>query len=237
MKFWFFIGCLLNRSNYIFYLNYHFIRNLNLYANCIYINSVYYCTLVQSTHGRDFEKFLKFLTRKNLLKVYNIHYSGKAGGYQYYTIFPQVVNFFTRLSWEKPTFFILFAISEVNIPHFGSIYIIRPRFLFSYIFLLLRFYVVEELEVQTLDGKELSEIKLGGYYIMFGDILFGPIRSDRWDQVTKDKILARGVPAFIVSIFSSYFVLDINTITYSKSKKSCLLYDAKRHSWSLSFKY
>ena len=198
---------------------------------------MYYCTLVHSTHGRDFEKFLKFLTRKNLLKVYNIHYSGKAGGYQYYTIFPQVVNFFTSLSWEKPTFFILFAISEVNIPHFGSVYIIRPRFLFSYIFLLLRFYVVEELEVQTLDGKELSEIKLGGYYIMFGDILFGPISSDRWDQVTKDKILARGVPAFIVSIFSSYFVLDINTITYSKSKKSCLLYDEKRHSWSLSFKY
>ena len=217
-------------------MSYHSLRNLSLYANCIYISSVHLCTLVNSTHGRDLDKFLKFLTRENLLKVYNIHYSGKAGGYQYYTIFPQVLNFFTSLSWEKPTFFILFAISEVNIPHFGSIYIIRPRFLFRFIFLVLRFYTLEELKVQTLDGKELSEIKLGGYYIMFGDILFSPIRSDRWDQVTKDKILARGVPAFIVSIFSSYFVLDINTITYSKSKKSCLLYDAKRHSWSLSFK-
>ena len=201
-----------------------------------YVSFIFYCNQVNSIHDKDIARFLEFLTRENLLKVYNIHYSGKAGGYQYYTIFPQVLNFFTSLSWEKPTFFILFAISEVNIPHFGSIYIIRPRFLFRFIFLVLRFYTLEELKVQTLDGKELSEIKLGGYYIMFGDILFSPIRSDRWDQVTKDKILARGVPAFIVSIFSSYFVLDINTITYSKSKKSCLLYDAKRHSWSLSFK-
>ena len=226
-------------------MNYHFIRNLNLYANCIYINSVYYCTLVQSTHGRDFEKFLKFLTRKNLLKVYNYYFSSKPGGSKYSSIFPQVVSFFTTLAWTKPGFYILFTISKVIVPDFGVIYILKPRFLFSYIFLLLRFYVVEELGVNTidgtgmdiLDGLELWEVKSGGYYIMCGDILFSPIKSDCWEKVANRKIASKKIPTFIYNIFYSYYCLDIHKINKSQSKKCYYLsYNKGRHRWSLSSK-
>ena len=140
---------------------------------------MYICTCTNSTFDSDMNKFLEFLTPENMYKVYSLHYPGKPGGSKYSSIFPRVLAFFTNLSWREPTFFILFTISEVIIPNFGSVFIIKPRFLFGFIFLLLRFYVVEELEVDTLDGKDLSKVKLGGYYIMYGDILFSPIRLDR----------------------------------------------------------
>jgi len=193
---------------------------------------MYICTCTNSTFDGDMNKFLEFLTPENIYKVYSLHYPGKPGGSKYSSIFPRVLAFFTNFSWREPTFFILFTISEVVIPNFGSVFIIKPRFLFGFIFLLLRFYVVEELEVDTLDGKDLSKVKLGNYYIMYGDILFSPIRLDRWQRVTKDKILSRNVPSFIVEIFYHYFCLDINTMTISKSKKGYLLYDKSRHSWS-----
>ena len=196
------------------------------------MNLMYICTCKNSTFGSDTNKFLEFLTPENMYKVYDLHFPNKPRGYHYSVIFPSVVEFFTTLAWTKPGFYIMFTISEVVIPNFGAVYILKPRFLFSYIFLLLRFYVVEELEVDTLDGKDLSKVKLGNYYIMYGDILFSPIRLDRWQRVTKDKILSKNVPSFIVEIFYHYFCLDVNTMTISKSKKGYLLYDKSRHSWS-----
>ena len=193
---------------------------------------MYFSTLVNSTSGSGIDKFLEFLTPENIYKVYDLHFPNKPRGHHYSVIFPAVVEFFTTLAWTKPGFYIIFTISEVTIPNFGAVFIMKPRFLFSYIFLLLRFYVVEELEVEILNGKDLSKVKLGGYYIMYGDILFSPIRLDRWQRVTKDKILSRNVPSFIVEIFYHYFCLDINTMTISKSKKGYLLYDKSRHSWS-----
>ena len=140
---------------------------------------MYICTCTNSTFDSDMNKFLEFLTPENMYKVYSLHYPNKPRGYHYSVIFPRVLDFFINFSWREPTFFILFTISEVIIPNFGAVYILKPRFLFSYIFLLLRFYVVEELEVDILDGKDLSKVKLGNYYIMYGDILFSPIRLDR----------------------------------------------------------
>ena len=208
-------------------------NNSTIFITYAYVSCVYYSTRVGLTnYNKGYKNFLNFLTHKNLLKVYKFYFPRKPGGTMYSSIFPQVITFFTTLAWTKPGFYIIFTISKVIIPDFGAVYILKPRFLFSFIFLLLRFYVVEELEVDTLDGKDLSKVKLGGYYIMYGDILFSPIRLDRWQRVTKDKILSKNVPSFIVEIFYHYFCLDVNTMTISKSKKGYLLYDKSRHSWS-----
>ena len=140
---------------------------------------------------------------------------------------------------------IIFTISKVIIPDFGAVYILKPRFLFTFIFLVLHFYVVEVLELNPvdgtglsiLDGMELSEVKSGGYYIMCGDILFSPIRSDDWERLTKDKTLSKRVPPFIFRILYNYFCLNIHKINMSQSKKCYrLLYNKGRHRWSLSAK-
>ena len=209
------------------------------------MSCLYYSTrLGANNYNNDFKNFLKFLTRKNLLKVYNCYFSNKPGGSKYSSVFPQVIIFFTTLAWTKPGFYIIFTISKVTIPDFGIVYIMKPRFLFSFIFLVLHFYVVEELGVNTidgtgmdiLDGLELWEVKSGGYYIMCGDILFSPIRSDCWEKVANRKIGSKKIPTFIYNIFYSYFCLNIHNMTKSKSKNCYLFYNKGRHRWSLSSK-
>ena len=210
------------------------------------MSCLYYSTrLGANNYNNDFKNFLKFLTRKNLLKVYNCYFSNKPGGSKYSSVFPQVIIFFTTLAWTKPGFYIIFTISKVTIPDLGIVYIMKPRFLFSFIFLVLHFYVVEELGVNTidgtgmdiLDGLELWEVKSGGYYIMCGDILFSPIRSDCWEKVANRKIGSKKIPTFIYNIFYSYYCLDIHKMNKSQSKKCYYLsYNKGRHRWSLSSK-
>ena len=227
-------------------MNYYLLRNgINIFITYAYVSCVYYSTRVGSTnYNKGYKNFLNFLTHKNLLKVHNCYYTIKPGGYQYYTIFPQVIIFFTTLAWTKPGFYVIFTISKVIIPDLGVVYILKPRFLFIFIFFVLHFYVVKVLELNTvdgtglsiLDGMELSEVKSGGYYIMCGDILFSPIRSDDWERLTKDKTLSKRVPPFIFRIFYNYFCLNIHNMTKSKSKNYYLLYNKGRHRWSLSAK-
>ena len=206
---------------------------------------MYFSTLVNSTSGSGIDKFLEFLTPENIYKVYDLHFPNKPRGHHYSVIFPAVVEFFTTLAWTKPGFYIIFTISKVIIPDLGVVYILKPRFLFIFIFFVLHFYVVKVLELNTvdgtglsiLDGMELSEVKSGGYYIMCGDILFSPIRSDDWERLTKDKTLSKRVPPFIFRIFYNYFCLNIHKINISQSKKCYeLFYNKGRHSWYLSAK-
>ena len=221
-------------------------NNSTIFITYAYVSCVYYSTRVGLiNYNKGYKNFLNFLTHKNLLKVYKFYYPRKPGGTMYSSIFPQVITFFTTLAWTKPGFYIIFTISKVIIPDFGAVYILKPRFLFSYIFLVLHFYVVEVLELNTidgtglgiLDGMELSEVKSGGYYIMCGDILFSPIRSDDWERLTKDKTLSKRVPPFIFRILYNYYCLNIHKINMSQSKKCyLLLYNKGRHRWSLSAK-
>ena len=98
------------------------------------------------------------------------------------------------------------------------------------VFLVTRHYIIHELEISTLRGKDISDVKLDSYYILIGDLLFRPISLKRWTDVTKGLIISKGVPSFIVDLFFHFFVVDINKTIKSRSSKKILSYDSNRHS-------
>ena len=170
----------------------------------------------------------------NFILVFNNHFpSYRAGGYAY-SLYPKVLNFFKNLCWQDEGFFVLFSVSQVFIPGVGTVFIIKPNLIFAMVFLVTRHYVIHELEISTLRGKDISDVKLDSYYILIGDLLFRPISLKRWTDVTKGLIISKGVPSFIVDLFFHFFVVDINKTIKSRSSKKILSYDSNRHSWYLS---
>ena len=196
---------------------------------------IQYYSRFNSTNS-DFIKFLDFLTIDIFILVFNNHFPGYKAGGSVYSLYPKVLKFFKDFSWENTNFYVLFSVSEVFIPGVGTVFTIKPNLLLAMVLLVTRHYILHELDVRTLRGKEISDVKVDGYYILIGDLLFRPISLKRWRTVTKGLIISKGVPSFIVDLLFHYFVIDINKTIKSRSSKKILSYDAERHSWYLSAK-
>ena len=201
-----------------------------------YVSFIFYCNQFNSIYNKDIARFLEFLNLDNFILVFNNHFpSYRAGGSQY-ALYQKVLNFFKNLCWQDEGFFVLFSVSQVFIPGVGTVFIIKPNLIFAMVFLVTRHYVIHELEISTLRGKDISDVKLDSYYILIGDLLFRPISLKRWTDVTKGLIISKGVPSFIVDLFFHFFVVDINKTIKRRSSKKILSYDSNRHSWYLSSK-
>ena len=208
--------------------------SLKIYSSKTYNRILFLCTIPSNIYKEELDSFILFLTPQIIRRVYILHYHRAPFGRHYSTTFMEVLKFFNDICWLNSGFYISHTITKVYIKEVGFVFVLKPRFMFSFIFLILRYYLRSHLKVGTLYGKKLEEVKEGHYYILHGDILVSPLSLRKWQNSSLEEIQKKRFPLFLIDLMFKFFVLDSNFMSDSKSIINCLSYDGKLHRWRLS---
>ena len=212
--------------------------SLKIYSSKTYNRILFLSTIDSDIYMKELDRFISFLTPSILHEIYVDHFSRQPSGFHYSTVFPYLIKFFRQQLWLQRGFHIVFRVKKVYSPQLDFyVHLLIPRFVFSYIFLVLRHYLRNELHISTLYGKsDINELSEGKYYILLGTVLVSPISKETWNTSTSSKIRNKGFPIFAIDVLFFIFSINSDYVIRSRSKKNFLFYNDSSHKWFLTSK-